>query len=279
MKNILLAIDASKWHTGSLEFACYLAKLTDGRIHGVFLEYYSGNTKSKPKRNKVSLTAEYSESNFGDDDVDERVSENIRYFRDACARRSVPCIVTHNQGEPAEDIIALSRYADLIVIDPATSFEFAYEGMPTDFARDILKDAECPVIIAPENFNSVDEIVFACDYSAASMYAIRQFCYHFPAYAGKDLLVLQVSENKHPASGQSHLESWAGDYFGTVKFRTLEGSPGETSYKLMNELFLRENVFIVMGAYGRSDFSRFFKHSKADLLVKTINQPVFIAHS
>jgi hypothetical protein len=33
-----------------------------------------------------------------------------------------------------------------------------------------------------------------------------------------------------------------------------------------------------MGAFGRSMLSDFFKHSTAELIVKTINLPVFIAH-
>ena len=33
-----------------------------------------------------------------------------------------------------------------------------------------------------------------------------------------------------------------------------------------------------MGAYGRSKISQLFKKSKADVLIKTITQPIVIAH-
>ena len=33
-----------------------------------------------------------------------------------------------------------------------------------------------------------------------------------------------------------------------------------------------------MGAYGRNDLSQFFKISHADILIKTVTQPIFIAH-
>jgi nucleotide-binding universal stress UspA family protein len=33
-----------------------------------------------------------------------------------------------------------------------------------------------------------------------------------------------------------------------------------------------------MGAYGRTSVSRFFSHSHADILLKTISQPLFISH-
>jgi nucleotide-binding universal stress UspA family protein len=34
----------------------------------------------------------------------------------------------------------------------------------------------------------------------------------------------------------------------------------------------------VMGAFGRSMLSGFFKHSTAELIIKTVNLPVFVAH-
>jgi hypothetical protein len=57
-----------------------------------------------------------------------------------------------------------------------------------------------------------------------------------------------------------------------------EALKGETGTKLFDFLFKRKNMFLVMGAYGRNALSQFFKRSHADLLIKTVSQPIFIAH-
>jgi hypothetical protein len=43
-------------------------------------------------------------------------------------------------------------------------------------------------------------------------------------------------------------------------------------------LLEKKNVLVVTGAFGRSTLSDLFKHSTAELLVKTIDLPVFISH-
>jgi len=53
---------------------------------------------------------------------------------------------------------------------------------------------------------------------------------------------------------------------------------GDPDSKLFEELLVRKNIFLVMGAYGRNAVSRFFKRSQADMLIKAVSQPIFIAH-
>jgi nucleotide-binding universal stress UspA family protein len=41
----------------------------------------------------------------------------------------------------------------------------------------------------------------------------------------------------------------------------------------------KENELVVLGAYRRSEMSRWFKVSMADILMKQLNVPLFIAHN
>jgi len=41
----------------------------------------------------------------------------------------------------------------------------------------------------------------------------------------------------------------------------------------------KENELVVLGAYRRSEFSRLFKASMADILMKEVDTPLFIAHN
>jgi len=68
---------------------------------------------------------------------------------------------------------------------------------------------------------------------------------------------------------------WLKEHYTDLHFEALKG---ETDNKLFDYVFGRENMFLVMGAYGRNALSLFFKRSHADLLIKTVTQPIFIAH-
>jgi hypothetical protein len=69
-------------------------------------------------------------------------------------------------------LIEESRFADLLIIDAETSFNRGLEANPTRFVKEILQHAECPVVISPVSFEGLDEIIFAYDGSASSVYAI-----------------------------------------------------------------------------------------------------------
>ena len=59
----------------------------------------------------------------------------------------------------------------------------------------------------------------------------------------------------------------------------LEGTDsGAVADQLFGYLIEKKNAIVVMGAYGRSMLSRFFKPSQARLIIRTINLPIFIAH-
>jgi hypothetical protein len=41
----------------------------------------------------------------------------------------------------------------------------------------------------------------------------------------------------------------------------------------------KENELVILGAYRRSELSRWFKTSMADTLMKELDTPLFIAHN
>ncbi|MFI5129156.1 MAG: hypothetical protein ACHQFX_04165, partial [Chitinophagales bacterium] len=201
---------------------------------------------------------------------------NIRFFKEACEKRSVGCTIHRDSGFPAKEVLIESRFADILVIDAATSFNKRYEGMPTDFVKNILKNAECPVIIAPESFDGIDEIIFTYNGSESSVFAIKQFTYLLPQLNNKKITIVQVNENGEWADeDRANFKEWLQDHYPSIHFEALKG---DTNSELLGYLLTRKNVFIVMGAYGRTSVSNFFKHSRADILIKTISQPIFISH-
>ena len=278
MKKILLAIDAAGPDMAALDFACYLGRLTRSYVTAVFLENLVAEEKPVLKQAHGIRYLDWEVDEQSDEFITRKkiVEKNIVMCREACINRGVHMKIHRDRGVPAREVIDESRYADLIVVDAATSFKKIYEGSPTEFVRDILKEAECPVIIAPERFDGIDEIVFTYNGSASSMFAIKQFTYLLPQLKDKTVTVLQVNDQPGlPLIDKYKFKEWFKEHYANIVF---EEQDGTVEGVMMNYLFTRKNAFVTMGAYGRGAVSLFFKRSHADLLIKTVTQPIFITH-
>jgi hypothetical protein len=271
MKKVLVAIDARQVNMNVLDFACYIAKLTHSKLTGIFLD----NTESHEKVAEPT----YNERDRGMAALKERAitfDENIQLFREACSNRGTNCSVYNEIQLPATDIIKESRFAELLIIDPDMSFKDRKEDVPTAFIKEVLSKSECPVVLAPYSFYGVDEIVFAYDGSAGSAFAIKQFIYLFPELTGKKITVLQVNEGgDNSFVGKDKIGELLQLHYSSIGYQLLQGKAAD---ELFGYLLNKTNVFVVMGAFGRSMLSGLVKHSTAELIIKTINLPVFIAH-
>jgi hypothetical protein len=278
MEKILLAIDAINPHKNALEFACYLGRLTKSKVTGVFLENIVSEERPVLKYMQGMTFVDW-EVDVQSDEYKAKmqlIEKNISFFKEGCIKREVSYSIHRDRGMPARELVEESRFADVLVADAETSFNKRFEGTPTEFVRDILKKAECPVIIAPESFEAIDEIIFTYNGSSSSIFAIKQFTYLFPQLHYKKVSIIQVNE-----AGEWHdpdkykLKEWLKEHYTDLHFEALQGEPG---IKLFDYLFKRKNIFLVMGAFGRNALSQFFKPSHADLLIKTVTQPIFICH-
>lgn len=263
MERILLAMDASNPDKNAAEFACYLARLTKSKVTGVFLE------KPVAASSMVNGSADQP-------GAPEPFANSIKWFSEKCINEETRFDFHTDRGIPLKEIIAESRYADLVVVDAETSFNKIYEGVPTRFVTDFLHNTECPVVIAPESFDGIDEIVVAYDGSASSVFAIKQFTYLFPQFCRKKISIVQVTEERNSGGIEDdQLPEWLKCHYSDLHFVSLRGEPDSALYDF---LLRRKNIFLVMGAYGRSNISQFLKHSRAELIIKTVTKPIFIAH-
>ena len=273
MEKILLAMDGYKQNTYAIDFACYLAKLTHSRLTGVFLEGDPEDGEEEIVRGAApQAVAELSGGVFTADPVLQRVKR----FREACLGREVAAKVHRDRGVPVSDILLESRFSDLIVVDPETSFRKVETEFPGRFIRDVLLAAECPVVVSPYRFESLDEVIFAYDGTSSSVFSIKQFTYLFPEFKRKRAVVVDVRKGEETAIEEQYkMKEWLSAHYLEVDFVLLKGDPSD---ELFGYLLERKNAIVVLGAYGRGILSRFLKPSHASLLLRTINLPIFIAH-
>ena len=275
MEKILLVINARQPDIISIDFACRIANLARTKLTGLFIEnlYFEhipvGGIDGESYFATVNKTAN------GTTTVD--TDQSIRLFKEECLRKGIQPEIYFNQGEPIQEILFESRFADLLIIHPETSFYNRKESLPSHFVKEILAKAECPVLLAPDNFENINEIVFCYDGSVSSVFAIKQLAYLLPELHDRKALLLEVNSSGKEEFSEGHrrMIDWLRSYYRSVYYHALKG---EVKDQLFSYFFMKKKMLIAIGAYGRSMLSNFFHKSNADILIRTIDLPVFITH-
>lgn len=278
MEKILLAINGAEINMNALDFACYIANLTRSNVTGIFL--LDQKEKEVPVLKNV-MSMPYAETVVAADIPANQTrttqcENTIMLFEEGCKKRGVNYTVHIDKGMAVKELIRETRFADLLVVDAEMSMQQKPEGAPSSFIKEILTSSECPVAISPLSFDGIDEILFAYDGSASSVFAIRQFTAFFPELTDKKLTVLQVHEEENaPVTDREKIGELLRMHYSSIGFQVLYGKADD---ELFAHLLGKKNIFVVMGAFSRGMLSTFFHRSTADLVLKVINLPLFIAH-
>lgn len=276
MKKIIAAVDALHFTENELRSYRYVADKARGHLTILFLENIAGESVLQ------TTTLETGYLNYSDLYAEsvkirqEKAEENrkflVNFYRDNCMDVTVRPL----PGVPATEVLAESRFADLLLVRNNTSFAVLNETNPPVFVKDMLADAECPVMIIPETVHYFTEIIFTYNGTLSSMYSIRQFTQIFNDLSEVPVKVVYVQEkdNKALPSGKL-LKEYLMSHYEDVVFESLKGKP---SAELLAQTMHKPRSVITFGAYGRSKTSRFFHHSDSDSILRTANIPLFITH-
>lgn len=275
MKKILLVINARSPDVLSINFACHVADLTKSKLTGLFIknlyfEYIPVNTLDGPSY----FTTESKTANAP---VAADTDQSIGLFREECLHKGIKPEIYIDQGEPIQEIIFESRFADLLIVNPDISFYNREEQLPSHLVKEILAGSECAVLLAPQKFEKIEEIVFCYDGSASAVFAIKQLTYLLSGMQDKKVMLLEVSQKSEEVFTEDHrrMMDWLRSHYNSVYYHSLKGHVKDELSKYFTK---REQVLIVIGAYGRSLLSNFFRKSSADILIRMVDLPIFITH-
>jgi hypothetical protein len=278
MEKILITLNATQINLNVSAFANYIEKLTHSKLTGIFLE----NLQAEEVPVIKSLHGiQYVETIVAADIPGNKIrvklsKENVHTCKKPCKNSGVNCSMHRHHGSPVAEVIAESRFADLLIVDAEMSFKEKHEGTLTGFIIDVIAKAECPIVIAPSSFHGIDEVLFTYDGSASSVFAIKHFIYLFPGLADKKITILQVNEKEDLAVFEKEkISELLQMHYSNIDYQFLHG---KASDELFGYLLDKKNIFVVMGAFGRNMLSGFFRLSTAELIIKTFNRPIFIAH-
>ena len=278
MKKIIAAFDGLRFSESTLNYAIDFGKHYNAHIVGVFLTettkmsyavYEAFVEQSLPGKELVN--------EIGRNDSAE-INESVSKFEAICRDSKISYSIHYDKFNPLEELLHESLFADLLIMDPHESFSYFESRMPGGFVKHILQHSKCPIIVVPSVFRQTHELVMLYDGSASSVFAIKMFNYVLPEMNNLDITILNAGDSavsKH-IPDELLMEEWMKNHFPNATFRIVEGGKKALVNELTNE---STNKMVIVGAYNRSSLSMRIHKSIADLLLKDIKYPVFIAHA
>lgn len=279
MKKFISVFDGFNMSQSTFDYSVQLTKIADAHLTGVFLDefiYRSYNAVKLMKENK-NYEGEMKKLDAKDKQKREQAAHR---FQQAAAKAGIRFSIHRDKGFAILDLKRESMFADLVVINEFETFSRDKQKSPTRFIKDLLTDVQCPVLVAPDRFKPVDKIILLYDGGPSSLYAIKMFSYLFGNFNDTPVEVFTVKDQYMDTLRLPENKLMWGfitRHFPKASYTVVKGDPEEQIVgHLRNQ---KENVLVVLGAYRRTELSRWFKTSMADILMKELNTPLFIAHN
>lgn len=278
MKKIIAGFDGLKYAENTTACALHLAKRTQTHMVGVFPDdvTYSSYLIHELVVKK-GITADQLKK-YEEGDAKAR-NQSVEKFEKICKQEGIHFSIHQDKKIAIQCFKHESIYADLLVISMKETFSHYPEKPPTRFIRDLLSDTQCPVLLVPEKYRGLEKVVLLYDGEPSSVYAIKMFSYLLPEFADLPAEVISVN----PAHKSLHLpdnklmKEFMKRHFPKAGYTILKGMAEEAIVKKLKEQ--QENTLVVLGAYRRGSVSRWFRESMADVLMKEVRLPLFIAHN
>ncbi len=279
MKKFLAVFDGFNMSKSTLDYAIQLTQVADASLVGVFLDdaIYRSYNVTKVIRSNTNYDEKMKELDAKDK---KKRDEAAQQFQKACSKAGIRYSIHRDKDIAINALKQESMFADLMVINEFETFTRYKQKSPTRFMKDLLIDVQCPVLVVPDKFKPVDKIVLLYDGGPSSLYAIKMFSYLFGGSMNLPVEVFTVKEDYMATTrvpNNKLMREFIKRHFPRANYTITKGSAEEQiTGHLRNH---KENELVVLGAYRRSELSRWFKTSMADTLMQELDTPLFIAHN
>ncbi len=269
MKKILIIFNDYHMPASVVDYAIQLAQQRGATLFGLFVQSLEYHDDSYFYPNDMNLTDTDLTAASDKEEHLQFLSNSTQSFADRCTAAGTPFATHVINTEYIDALIDHSAFADLIICGA--------DHAPQQYSLStLLANAHCPALLINDDYTQTNTLVFTYDDKLSSIDAVKRFTYLFDFY--NDLPVHFVSVLPTNVIGLEYedlIEEWLPLHYPNA---TIEILKGDTKDELINYINGLSNPLIVMGAFGRSMLSRFFKESLANTIMKQTNAPVFIAH-
>jgi hypothetical protein len=278
MKKFLAVFDGFKMSDSTLQYAIQITQAVNAHLVGVFLDefiYRSYNVAEVIKSEK-----DYYQVMEELDEIDQQKrDESVEKFQRICVKSGVHFSIHRDKNIALQELKEESMFADLIFINEHETFTRYKQELPTRFIKDLLSDVQCPVLLVPNEYKPIDKIVLLYDGGPSSLYAIKVFSYLLGELHNIPVEIFTVNDNQSNLRLPNNklMREFIKRHFSQTTYSIAQGSAEEQILgHLRNH---KENELVVLGAYRRTELSRWFKMSMADILMRELDTPLFIAHN
>ena len=277
MKKISVAFDSLKFSEGTMKYAIELAAASNALLSGVFLDdfLYHSYTAFDMMESMGIQGGDIGQLQRQDKEIRQH---SIAAFDSACISQQLNYVIHHDKSFAIEELLKESIYSDLLVIGAGETFKHYKEAVPSAFIRSLLSGTQCPVLVVPDNYQVTERIILLYDGKPSSVFAIKMFNYMMPWMRGVKTEVITVKDPKDRPefTDDPLIREFIKCHYPNAIYTLLKGDPEEQIPAYLKTT--APQSLIVMGAYERSQVSRWFKASMADILINELAAPVFIAH-
>ena len=278
MKKIIAAFDGLRFSESTLDYSVYFAKQYNAHIVGVFLQ--ESTRVGYAVYATIVQDAAPGRTIFDEIELADRkaTEEAIARFEEGCRNAKVNYSIHRDKKSAFDELMHETIFADLLIIDAWETFSYIESGLPGWFIKNILHHVHCPVLVVPKKFYPIQKLVLLYDGSPSSVHAIRMFNYVIPEMNRLESKLVSASEDDSSMHLPDNklLKEWMKRHFPEVAYQVLKGYARDIIAMLKAE---EPGVLVVAGAYHRSNLSMWFHKSLADLLIKEVKVPLFIAHT
>jgi hypothetical protein len=165
----------------------------------------------------------------------------------------------------------------LLIVGSQKFYENLADDELSEHLRDVLHNAECPVVVVPEVFDFPTKNVMAYDESEASVFAIKQFIYLFPELIDNETTIVYPEEDpKKDIPEEEHLKELVEPHLSHYNFLKLDIDPEKYFDTWISE---QKYSMLVGGQKGRPLISQIFKKNYLNKVIADHKLPVFITHN
>jgi nucleotide-binding universal stress UspA family protein len=271
MKKILMIINGFQIFHNDLNYAIHIAKKEKAVLHGLFvhnLKLHEGEEYAFPS--DINLT----DTNFSNESEREELlklqNAQVKLFEDVCTSGGI-----RFKSQPIHDnfldaLIDQSAFADLMIIN-------AEVNTTLYSLNSLLTNLYCPVLLLSKEVEIFDKVIITYDGHSSSIHAMRQFAYLFTSWHHLPVTLVSVlPQNIRDIEYKEQVQEWLSLQFPDAHINVLKG---EVKEELPLFISLNQNAIVVMGAFGRSSLSRFFKESVANVVLAKTKTALFITHT
>ncbi len=273
IKRILVGLSGSRFGDVAIRRAVELARIHDAELTAVTVVDSSqlqtvgavpvgaGALAKELREHRIVVTYD-------------RVERSVEEFRSACAVAGVRHKVVCEDGDPFSEMIAFSRYHDLMVFGLRGIFEYGFVETPSDTLARLITDGVRPVLAVSEMFRPVRRVLVAYSGSVESAKTMRQFV---SMRLWPDI-TLRIVTFEHPEEEARTLLAEAADYCRAHGLEPeMEYSPHPASQELLLHASAWEADLIVLGSSARSLLMRRLFGDTALHAIQNANRPLFLA--